>query len=182
MLLRYRYDDVFYDQQEDGVNDQQTNQQVNISDSRTDTIDFSLVSGRQFSVLRWELDYFYQRQQQDNQGNIDATDNGDDRRENVTGQLSYRLNRQWALLAEAGYENNQVTDFEDSRNGSYWGLGAIWSPSRFLELQGLYGSDVNEAALRWNPSLRTNLQISRRDQSVGAVSYTHLTLPTSDLV
>lgn len=167
MLLRYRYDDVFYDQQEDGVNDQQANQQVNISDSRTDTIDFSLASGRQFSVLRWELDYFYQRQQQDNQGNIDTTDNGDDRRENVTGQLSYRLNRQWALLAEAGYENNQVTDFEDSRNGSYWGLGAIWSPSRFLELQGLYGSDVNEAALRWNPSLRTNFQISRRDQSVG---------------
>ena len=71
------------------------------------------------------------------------------------------------MLAEAGYENNQVTDFEDSRNGSYWGLGAIWSPSRFLELQGLYGSDVNEAALRWNPSLRTNFQISRRDQSVG---------------
>ena len=88
MLLRYRYDDVFYDQQEDGVNDQQANQQVNISDSRTDTIDFSLASGRQFSVLRWELDYFYQRQQQDNQGNIDTTDNGDDRRENVTGQLS----------------------------------------------------------------------------------------------
>ncbi len=173
VLLRYRYDDIFYDQ-EDGVNDQQADQQVNISDSQINTVNFNLTSGRQFSKLSWSLDYFYQQQRQDGQSNNNTTgDNGNDRQESVTGKLAYQLDKQWSLSAEAGYEDNQVTGFEDSRNGAYWGLGAIWSPNRFLELQGLYGPDVNEIALRWNPSVRTNLQISRRDQDVGVDPGTH---------
>jgi len=164
--LRYRFDDVFYDE-EDVDNDQQTAAPVDTSDSQTQTIEFGLASGRQFSALKWNADYFYQQQKLDAPEDIDATGSGDDRREKISGQFSYRLNQQWALLAQAGYENNEVADFENSQNGAYWGLGAIWSPSRFLELQGSYGPDLNEIALRWNPSPRTSLQISRRDQSVG---------------
>ena len=164
-LLRYRYDNIFYDE-EDGINDQQIDRQTDLSDSQIHTVEVNLASGRRFSALEWNIDYFYQRQKQDEEA-INTTDDGDDRRENVAGQLNYRLNPYWALLAEAGYENNQVTDFEESRNGTYWGLGAIWSPSRFVELKGLYGPDVNELTLRWNPSIRTLLEISRRDQDVG---------------
>ena len=170
VLLRYRYDDIFYDEQ-NGIDNQQEGQQINDnsdnSDSQINTINFNLASGRQFSTLKWNIGYFYQQQKQDNLTNNNTGDNGDDRQENLTGELTYRLSNHWSLLAEAGYEDNQVADFENSRNGGYWGLGAIWSPSRFMELKGLYGSDVNEIALRWNPSLRTHLQISRRDQSVG---------------
>lgn len=166
LTLRYRFDDVFYDE-EDTDNDQQTPAQADISDSQTETIEFGLASGRQFSKFKWNIDYFYQRQNLDASQGTDTADSGDDSRENVAGKFSYRLSQQWALLSEAGYENNEVADFEDSQNGAYWGLGAIWSPSRFLEIQGLYGSDVNEIALRWNPSIRTSLEVSRRDQSVG---------------
>lgn len=167
-LLRYRYDDIFYDQ-EDETDDQQPDRQVSSnSDSQINTIEFNLTSGQQFSLLKWSIDYFYQQQKQDGRDDDSGTDNGDDRQERVVGELSYRLNRSWALLAEAGYEDNQVADFEDgSRDGFYWGLGAIWTPNRFVELRGLYGPDVNEIAFRWNPTIRTSLQISRRDQNLG---------------
>jgi uncharacterized protein (PEP-CTERM system associated) len=162
-LLRYRYDNIFYNE-EDGINDQQIDRQTDLSDSQIHTIEVNLASGRRFSTLEWNIDYFYQRQ--DDQQDESGLEDSDDRRENVAGQLIYQLNQQWSLLAEAGYENNQVTDFE-SRNGAYWGLGAIWSPDRFFELRGLYGPEVNELAVRWNPSVRTLLEVSRRDQEVG---------------
>ncbi len=166
-LLRYRYDNIFYDE-EDGINDQQIDRQTDLSDSQIHTVEVNFASGRRFSTLEWNIDYFYQREKQDDREVLNAIDDGDDRRENVVGQLNYQLNQRWSLLAEAGYENNQVADFEEeSSNGVFWGLGAIWSPSRFVELKGLYGPDVNELAVRWNPSMRTLLEISRRDQDVG---------------
>jgi uncharacterized protein (PEP-CTERM system associated) len=154
-LLRYRYDNTGY-----GLSE---------FDSSSHAVDFNLASGRQFSLLSWNLDYAYQRQES-GQGNDNADDgNGeDDERESVVGQAQYRLSDSWSLLAEGGYENNQLTTFdEDNRNGSYWGLGAIWRPGRQMTLTGLYGPNVNEISLQWNPSIRTSLQISRRDQAVG---------------
>jgi hypothetical protein len=166
-LLRYRYDEVRYagQQEFDGV-PEVPDAAVESPDSQTDTIEFNLTSGRQFSLLTWNLDYFYQRQEGQGQSN-DPTGGNDDQRERVAGQLNYQLNQHWALRAEAGYENNQLTTFEDNNNGAYWGLGAVWTPSRFITLSGLYGSNVNEVAVQWNPSARTNLRISRRDQAVG---------------
>jgi len=166
VLLRYRYDDIFYDQDDTG-DEQQAGGQSNVSDSQINEINLNLTSGRQFSTLKWNLNYFYQLQKQDNQTDSNAIGNDDDRQENVVGQLTYRLDKRWNLLAEAGYENNQVAGFENGRNGAYWGLGTIWTPNRFIEMKGLYGPDINEIALRWNPSARTNLQVSRRDQSLG---------------
>ena len=142
---------------------------VETPDSQTNTIEFNLSSGHRFSALTWNLDYFYQRQEED-QGEgeeEDSTDGNEDRRERVAGQANYRLNPQWALRTEAGYENNQLSTFEDNVNGGYWGLGADWTPSRFITLTGVYGWNVNEVALQWNPSARTNLRIRRRDQAVG---------------
>lgn len=166
-LLRYRYDEVRYSGQQevDGVSEVPA-AAVEALDSQTNTFEFNLTSGDRFSVLTWKLDYFYQRQE--DQGEDQAlSDGGDDRRERTTGQLNYRLNPRWALLAEAGYENNQLTTFEDYRNGGYWGLGAAWTPNRRFSLSGLYGPDINQVVAQWHPSTRTNLRISRRDQAVG---------------
>lgn len=154
-LLRYRYDNTGY-----GLSE---------FDSSSHTVDFNLASGRQFSLLSWNLDYAYQRQesgQSDERGN--DGNGADNQRESVAGQVQYRLSDSWSLLAEGGYENNQLTTFdEDNRNGSYWGLGAIWRPGRQMTLTGLYGPNINEISLQWNPSIRTSLQVSRRDQAVG---------------
>ena len=166
-LLRYRYDEVRYSGQQAADNVSEVPAAaVDSLDSQTNTFEFNLTSGHRFSVLTWKLDYFYQRQE--NQGEDQAlNDGGDDRRERAAGQLNYRLNPRWALLAEAGYENNQLTTFEDNRNGGYWGLGAAWTPSQGFSLSGLYGLDINQIVAQWHPSTRTNLRISRRDQAVG---------------
>lgn len=159
-LLRYRYNRTGFGQNADN------NGQGGASNGDIQSVEANLKSGRRFSALSWSLDYFHQ--QQDLQGqNSEGSDNGSTQ-ENVAGQATYRLNRQWALLAEAGYENNDLATFqEDNQNGSYWGLGAIWSPNRRLDLTGLYGQNVNEVAVQWTPSARTRFELSRRDQTVG---------------
>ena len=70
-----------------------------------------------------------------------------------------------AVPGLAGYDNN--TGYVDNNNGSYWALGATWSPTRYYSLTGLYGLNYNEIAVQWNPSPRTGLQISRTYQGVG---------------
>lgn len=167
-LFRYRYDYVSYDSP-DIVNSDQPQPQFNNPDSELHAIDLKLANGRQFSALRWRLDYAYQRQKRSDQQPATAVngDYADDLRESLFGQIIYRLNNKWFFVAEAGYENNQVVDFLDSKDGAYWGLGALWVPNRFLQLKALYSPDVNELALNWNPSTRTYLQLSRRDQDIG---------------
>ncbi len=169
-LLRYRYNQTGSDQNADNKG------QGSAADSTTQSVNLNLKSGRRFSVLGWNLDY--SRQKQNRKGNQSGVNpslgTGDSTRERLTGRVDYRLNRRWAFLAEAGYENNDLATFQDdNRNGSYWGLGARWSPNRRFSLSGLYGPEVNEIALEWTPSARTQLQISRRDQSVGTSPGVH---------
>ncbi|MBK8508092.1 MAG: TIGR03016 family PEP-CTERM system-associated outer membrane protein [Candidatus Competibacter sp.] len=166
VVLRYRYDGIFYDEadtaQQPGVVRTPTN------DSQTHTVELNLNSGRELGKVKWQFDYFRQQEQQDGRVGVDGQPaGGDDKQERATAQVTYQLNRQWAALAEASYENNQVADFEQSPDGTYWGLGAVWTPNRFIELKGLYGPDVNELAGRWSPSARTDLRISRREQDFG---------------
>jgi len=160
-LLRYGYSWSGFGQNAD------SNGQGGASNGDIQSVDLNLKSGRHFSLLNWSFDY--SRQQQDLQGqNSAGSDNGGSTQESVTGQANYRLNRQWALLAEAGYENNDLATFQiDNNNGSYWGLGALWSPNRRFDLTGLYGQNLNEVAIQWTPSARTRFELSRRDQSVG---------------
>lgn len=153
-LLRYTYSDTGYGQS--GF------------DSQINSIQFNLDSGRRFSRLTWSLAYSYQ--QQDGQQGGQEGDNtiqggGNTRQESLSAQANYKLSNAWALAAEAGYDDN--TGYVDNRNGAYWGLGALWSPTRFYSLTGLYGLNFNKAAVQWNPSPRTGLQVSRTYQGVG---------------
>jgi uncharacterized protein (PEP-CTERM system associated) len=154
-LLRDRYSDVIYGQSE--------------FDSQIKAVEFSLTSGRQFGRLGWSLAYFNQRQNGQQDSNQEEGNNtrggGNNQQESATGELNYQLSDAWKLLAQGGYENN--TGFTDNENGTYWGLGATWSPNRFYSLTGLYGYNFNEIALQWNPSARTSLQLSRSYQGIG---------------
>jgi len=172
-LLRYRYDGVRYDDQNEGTTQQGEQQTVN-ADSQINTLTLDLKSSRRFNRINWNINYLYKNQQLDHASTgSNAMDSGEDRREHVDAKITYRLSRYWSLLANAGYEDSQVTGFENAQDGSYWGLGAVWSPNRFLEIGGLYGPDVNLIALRWNPSTRTYLDVRRRDRNVGVESGVH---------
>jgi len=162
-LLRYRYSLTGFNE------DRDSESAPNASDGDIQRVELNLKSGRRLSALNWSLDYSHQQQVlQGSSGDDPQQDSGDSTEESVKGRADYRLSRRWALLAEAGYENNDVATFQnDNRNGSYWGVGAIWDPNRFFSLSGLYGPDVNEIAARWTPSPRLNFEISRRNQTVG---------------
>lgn len=162
-LLRYRYSATGFNE------DRDSESAPNASDGDIQSVELNLNSGRRFSALRWNLDYSHrQRVLRDGSDDDPQQNNDDSTEESVQGRADYRLNRRWALQAEAGYENNDVTTFQnDTRNGSYWGLGVIWDPNRFFSLSALYGPDINEIAARWTPSPRLNFEISRRDQTVG---------------
>jgi uncharacterized protein (PEP-CTERM system associated) len=173
-LIRYRYDHISYDSP-DTVNNSQSQPQFNNPDSELHAIELKLANDRQFSALRWRLDYSYQKQKRSDQQTSTSVNgvSADDLRESLFGQIMYRLDNKWFFLAEAGYENNQVADFLDSQDGAYWGLGALWMPSRFVQLKGLYSPNVNELALNWSPGTRTSLELSRRDQAIGLNSGVH---------
>jgi len=156
-LVRYRYTDTAFE--EDGF------------DGQINSVEFNLTSGRRFSVLTWSLRYFYQ--QQDNQQQQDDSQEnnqgvvGDNRKERVEGQMNYRLNSTWTLTADAGYVDDQSTTISNIDNGSYWALGAIWSPNRIYSLGAAYGLNFNRVIARWTPSPRTNLLVSREYRGVG---------------
>ncbi len=160
-LLRYRYENISYSGSDSSIDGQE-----GLSDSQINSVDFNLSSGRNFDALKWNLNYFYLKQD-GQQNNNDIQDNGNDQQEKIAGRSDYRLSRAWTLVAEAGYVNNQSTTFTDNKNGFYWGLGATWKPSRYYSFTGLYGLNYNNAVIEWNPAQRTSLTISRAYQGVG---------------
>ncbi|MGB5064987.1 MAG: TIGR03016 family PEP-CTERM system-associated outer membrane protein [Candidatus Competibacter sp.] len=161
VLLRYRYENISYSGSDSAIDEQE-----GLFDSQINSVNFNLNSGHNFDVLKWNLNYFYLKQdgQQNNNG---IQGDGNDQQEKIAGRLDYRLSKAWALVAEAGYVNNQSTTFTDNTNGPYWGLGATWKPNRYYSLTGLYGLNYNNATIQWNPSQRTGLIISRAYQGVG---------------
>ncbi|MCB1820122.1 MAG: TIGR03016 family PEP-CTERM system-associated outer membrane protein [Candidatus Competibacteraceae bacterium] len=159
-LLRYRYENISY-----SGSDNPIDQQEGLFDSQINSVDFNLTSGRNFDVLKWNLSYFYLKQNGQQDNNIQ--DNGNERQEQITGGSDYRLNNSWSLAAKAGYVNNQSSTYIDNTNGPYWGLGATWKPSPSYSLTGLYGLNYNNVSIEWSPSQRTNLIISRTYQGVG---------------
>ena len=153
LLARYRYQKAQFsggggdDTQDEGEDGNQIN-----------TIEVNLNSGRRFVFTEWQLNYFYSK--------LDAENDNDSRDERVEGQFSYALNRMWNLIARGGYDNSESTTLR-ADTGAFWALGAEWIPNRFFQLNGLYGLNDNEIRLRFSPTVRTLLEVSRRDLQVG---------------
>lgn len=129
------------------------------SDSFRQSVTASLDSSRRFTILNWGLSYFYQ--QLSREGGEDST------RQSASGQASYRLTDDWTLLARGGYEDHDLATFTDTEDGTYWSLGASWTPSRFISATALYGPDDKEYSLRLSPTRRTSLSVTRLERDVG---------------
>lgn len=136
------------------------------SDSTTRGIDWKLTNGSDSGNTGWSVVYSRSLE------SYTEGDLSDDSREHAEASLRQGLNREWALLARVGRENNQVHDLSSSEavNGNYWSAGVGWTPGRVLGVDAWYGSRDKELALRWNPSERTSLNLSWRDRDVGLVT------------
>ena len=88
--------------------------------------DFSLVSGRRFQIVDWEV-----------QGNALRTEYQDGRYSvfaKVLGRAGYALSRIWRLNGFLGYEDNNFLSLADQleepvSNGAIYGAGLTWTPS-----------------------------------------------------
>ncbi len=145
--LRYRFSAV----------DTDTRQ---LSDADRHEVTFSAVSGRRSPILTWGLDYRFEKQ--------DRRDATDFEEENLEGELRYRLNRRWSLLAVAGYTDSDFTSRRDIEDGSYWSVGAAWRPNRYFAIEAGSGENNEFVTVDLDPSSRTSLDLSYRDRSVGS--------------
>ncbi|WJW74464.1 TIGR03016 family PEP-CTERM system-associated outer membrane protein [Thiohalobacter sp. IOR34] len=127
-------------------------------DSRIDKLTAQLGNGRRLSPLRWGINY--------RKEDVDRDTLVDPSFESLQGDVSYLLGRGFSLLARAGREDNAFNSRRSVTNGSYWSAGLGWA-NRFLSLQAMKGNNYQSVALGLTPSVRTSLNISFRDRSVG---------------
>jgi uncharacterized protein (PEP-CTERM system associated) len=152
--LRYSYSEVFYS---DEASLDSTG--AGARDSTVTAVDARLVSGRFFRDLSWVAHY-------DNR-NVSREESSDDTFEEADAEARYRITRAFSLVAQGGWTNN---DFQSNRrveNGTYWGVGGFWQPSRFYSIEALAGNNLKTATLGLYPTVRTALEITYRDRDVG---------------
>ncbi len=153
--LSYNFSNVLFNDTNNGGNDNTED----ASNGQIHQFSASLVNGRRFPVLFWQLNYssYYQNQQQQGQN---------DNAQSASAEVGYPLNRAWSLLARGGYEGGQVSDI-NTKNGFYGEAGASWTPNRYLGVTALQGFNSSEYSLMLNPTIRTQLEVSRRRLDVG---------------
>jgi len=154
--LRYRYSEVLYDSN-------------GASNATINAVNANLASGRGriFKKLSWVADYNYLKQNSDNSSDNGSIGNGDGTYKNTDGEARYALSKTFSLVGQAGYANNDYQTSDQIENGSYWGVGGNWQPSRFYSLQALTGKNLNTATIGLYPTRRTSLLVTYRDQKVG---------------
>jgi len=137
------------------------NQSPTISDAETQHYTANIHSGTRFVRLQWGITY--------DQQDLNRYSGPDTHYENGEATLRYHLLSSWSLLGIAGYEDNQVPNIVDPRNGSYWSAGVGWSPSKRFSLSAAKGENNLESELFFEPIDRTSLRITYNERDVGLI-------------
>lgn len=116
-------------------------------------------SGTRFTRLRWAGSF------RRSKWNREDTDNST--QESLAGNFDYALTPTLGLVGNAGRQENEFRTNQQIVDGSYWGLGLRWSPTRRVSVSALTGQRLTLATLDWRPSARTDLRLSYRDREVG---------------
>jgi len=121
IVSRNRFDWVNYSGNDNGS-----------EDSRSQTLNLQLVSGRHFSVFNWRLVANHRKTYFD-------SDRDDETRKDYRGILEYRINPRWSVNGSIGYEDNEVETDRDDTNGTIWDVGATWTPNPRTQASVEYG-------------------------------------------
>ena len=130
-----------------------------IQNSETNFVSGALNSGPNFGLLDWNLNYLKSREDRRSRDRLD--------RESIGASAAYRIHPKLSLLAEGGREENDFGTTRIAQNGSYWAVGATWTPNRYLSLTALEGDRFKSGTVRLTPSQRTSLLVSYRERDVG---------------
>ena len=130
-----------------------------VGTSESNYVDASLTSGRRFTFLDWNLNYFKRQDDRSSTYDIDQ--------ERISAALSYRVHPTLSLLVEGGREDNDFESTEVAQNGSYWGAGATWAPNRYLSISALEGDRYKRGSVSLTPSQRSSLVVGYQERDVG---------------
>lgn len=164
--LRYTYSRLEYDE--------------GASDSTINGVDARLVSGRNFKQIAWFANYIYD--------SIDYDDSSrqNDRFENANGEIRHGVSKDFTLIGQAGWSNDDLESSRDFETGTYWAVGGFWQSSRFWSLEALAGNNLKTATVGLYPTVRTSLRVNYRDREVGlnpgerwTVAFNHYTRRTT---
>lgn len=144
-----------------------------ISDSNNVQESVNFRNGDAILPFGWRAN-FYNQDQYRSQSSSGSGGSNDVSFRNYNGELSYRLTSEYSVFVQAGTYDNQFPGSNhntQSRNGSYYTIGAAWTPSPKFSASVGYGKNNQFASLRWIPSQRTTLSVQVRDSRVGGSPY-----------
>jgi len=158
-LLKAGYAGSFFDNNQTTI---LNNTVAEISNSDTITKQAKLSSGAYFNVIRWNMNYSSQVQNQVNIGQV--------RFQEYTGDASYFINRKYSVFVQTGYEDNFYQTGQEGnssiKNGMYYTVGGIWQPGVWYSLEAGYGNN-SHVTMRYNPSSNLTANVTYNDRSVG---------------
>ena len=118
-VLRYTRDSV------------ETDQRTQFGNTTSDTVLLNVSSNPELRALGWGLSYLHQDQDNELAGKSSV--------ENLNTNLRYRLNREFALTASAGYDRYDYNALGGKTAGRSWSTGFAWTPSRRTSVQASIG-------------------------------------------
>ncbi|MGE0383635.1 MAG: TIGR03016 family PEP-CTERM system-associated outer membrane protein [Gammaproteobacteria bacterium] len=99
--------------------------------STSDHYSFKVQSGREFVRVPWQVLV--------DSTSVERSNGSSNKFESVNLDVSWVFNRKYRLNATLGQESNSFQSRRGSVDGTYWRLGATWTPSPRTEISGSIG-------------------------------------------
>ncbi len=133
-----------------------------LSNSRNDSFLLRAASGERLRRLRWGASYRSYRSLRSTSYDISTR--------SALATTGYSATRKLDLVAEVGYEyrDSEGSDAQRFNNGSYWGGGLGWRPSRRFSATLLGGGRYKRASLSLQPTANTYARVNWYDRTVGS--------------
>jgi len=104
---------------------------VDTGDSHSTRVHAGLRNGRGFGRFSWQTDLSESRTHYDDR---------DDKRQELSAGVGYRIDRKWSVRGSVGYEDNDVRTNRSDTNGAIWDVGASWVPNPRTSVSANYGA------------------------------------------
>jgi uncharacterized protein (PEP-CTERM system associated) len=108
-----------------------------VSDTTTNEVSLAVISGEEFSVLKWQLSG--QQSHTDRDGGAAGAANSDIRRRLGKADFEYAVAAGLGLIAGVGHEEIKDSTLREPIDGLIWDAGFVYRPSRATSLRATHG-------------------------------------------
>lgn len=129
--LRHRLGNYFETESRITVDQVTNDSNGNSTTSRSRRAQFTATSGSEFTRAPWNVRFESQR--------LSNSDGSTSKFNRLNGEMRYRINRQYALIGQAGLEKNEFTSSQNAQDGPSWAIGVNWTPTPRTNIDFGYG-------------------------------------------